>query len=172
VLVSKDISDKFFSIYYPLLYYGNSYFNIYKNINNSNDMFSLKPDKLYKIRNQIFAIRNVIDSYIRDNSQILEEENVKILKIWKKEAKNLDLFYYQENNKSVFYNIDLKEKLNIYGLTDDPDNIEILKNYPLIVSSIVLPLNNYLIWDGLFSISEISKDKRIKEVIREIIISK
>jgi len=165
--VSENEYRLFFSIYFPLLYYANDYFNLYKNITSMEELFHQKIERLQKIRNAIFTKKTVFDSFINDNKSSFTKNEIETIKLWKDKGCLQQLLFLKKKNESLFYNISTKERIELFGLMDDPDNIPILDTWPIILKTALLPLNDKIIWDGIFVITEFVNNELIKDILRK-----
>ena len=169
MILSEEEQKYFFSMYYPLLYYCNSFFKIFENINSIEDMFNRPTSDYLKIRDKIFDDKEVIKSYIENNRGTLGKNKIAILEKWIIEGKKVECLYIKKNDRSKFFDLNSDEKIKIIGISEDPDEMEVLNNWPLIIRAVILPFQKKIIWDGLFTIEDIYLDERVKNSLRNSI---
>lgn len=169
MILTDEEQKLFFSIYYPLLFYFNGYFKVFKNITKFDDMFDLHTADYIKIRDKIFEDKKVIEYFIEDNKEVLGKSKIAILNKWIKEARKIESLFIKKNKTSKFIDLSTNEEIKIIGISDDPDIMEILNYWPLVISAVVMPFQKKIIWDGLFTVEDIIIDERIKKALRKSI---
>ena len=169
MILTDEEQKLFFSIYYPLLFYYNEYFKVFKNITNFEDMFDLHTADYIKIRDKIFEDKKVIEYFIEDNRKVLGKNKIDILNKWIKEARNIECLFIKKDRISKFIDLSTNEEIKIVGISDDPDIMEIFNYWPLVIRAVIMPFQKKIIWDGLFTVENVIFDERIKKALRKSI---
>lgn len=121
-----------------------------------------------QVRDYWYANHDLIDQFIQSkDGQDLTDDQKQILLGWKNRILG-DFFcikYY--SNCAIFKPADVDKDDNYYailGLTDDFEQLLQHEKPPYMVSTVLLPYKDVIVWDGLVGTYSISFGKKIREI--------
>ena len=107
------------------------------------------------IRAKIWDDANVIKNYIKENPNNLTEDFIAILKDWNEKKINKEFVLYKyEKEYAVF----IGEDSNYYvkGLEERIRNIIPVSELPIFVKTVLLPLNDQIVYDSYIEQYDVS----------------
>ncbi len=146
--LSKEDALLFHKLMNSLLFYVNKKTNIIKNAATLKELFDRDIAETLPLRKKIFSDKyNFIDDYISENPDNLKEEEIQIIKSWKKYLTD-EFFIIKHVKEYSLFLLDNK----VYGVKGITDSFEDkFQGYtPVMVDITLIPFKEYIIYDGLF----------------------
>lgn len=173
MMLSRENADLFFKLYNQLLCYANGKLGVIPE-----DVFSSPADvpgmdlnKLGKLRDAMFADKEIVLSYAEANPYSLDENELAIVRLWQHfVAGSFYLFRYLKKY-AVFLNDDDGEEepamaYGVMGLSSTFD--EMLGPYvPVLLRTVLLPFRDVIVCDGLIAPYPISFGGGIKASLNQ-----
>ena len=154
MILDRNDGEKFFRLWWNLLFYANQKLNIIKDVPLP-DAFSIFPSELTaEVRNKIWEDDSpILSSYILENPNKLSLDDIEILKSWRKRLKN-SFFVLKEYKDFTVFMADNK----CYGVISLSRPISELMVYsiPAIVEAVLLPFRGKIIYDSIIASRNIS----------------
>jgi len=173
--LSEKELEQFYRLKHSLYLFANKNLNVLKHTKDWQDVGNDSLEKIMKIRNHIFLKEiSIIDNYIQLNPDNLIQEELEILKNWKKAIPCEKAILFKHTNEHSLFLV----KNNVYAIKGLMDSFkEIFDNYtPVFIDLTILPFKNKLVHEGLFVPYNISFGKSMKDGLiaeaEEIIIKK
>ncbi len=164
MLLTEQQSDRFFSVYLPLLFFS---INEIQNVE-LEEFFEAGPELQIPARDLLMEHRELVDHYIREISALgpVEEEKISLLEEIK-QARFSD-FIVVESGGLVYY-VDYRKNNRIYeitGLASDPR--EMYPVFPCRARSALMQLDGRIISDGLVVCQPVKFPKNaVKAIMRD-----
>lgn len=150
--LSKDDVELFYRLYHPLLVYVNKKFNILGDLNSQDDIKKFSIDEINKIRDRLYEQPELINSFVADNPLHFSPEELKIISSWTNFVKGKFLIFRYLKNYTVFLSIDEKTPKAYGVLALNSTFEEMVGPYlPIMVNAVLLPFNDKIIYDSIFS---------------------
>ncbi len=154
MILDENENKLFFKLYPMLMVYGNQWLGIFPTVNNLPKYFKLNNNKKVEIREGVYEQPEIFEDFIEENLFKLSEFDLAIIKSWKKYKKCNFIILKHYKSGSIFYKEGKDRRAyNVYGLTNELR--EIFPQLPIYVGTVLLPFNNKIIIDGLFSVNNI-----------------
>jgi len=149
-LSKKDV-ELFYRLHYPLLVYVNKKFEIIKGIDSPEDFKKFPIKEISKLRDKLYKHPELINSFVAENPLNFSTNELKVINSWKGFIKRKFLIFRYLKNYTVFLNTD--ESPKAYGvLALNTAFKEMVGPYlPVMVEAVLLPFNDKIIYDGIFS---------------------
>jgi len=148
--LEKKDTDLFYKLYKPLFVYSNKKGKFSKDVNKTEDIdvYKIKMDEMLKIRDNIYNLPEIIDSFILENPENFSDEELTIIKGWKNFVRKE--FYIMEYLKEYTTFFDASKDGKIYGVLGLYSPLEYVVKHPLpcIVKAVLLPFKGKIIYDG------------------------
>lgn len=163
-LEQKD-TELFYKLDWGLLFYVNQKANIIPHL--KEPIFKKeKVEEVNKIQEKLAQNPSFIDSFITENPSKLNEEELNIIKSWKKSIKSKFLVIKHSEQGTLFYDSFTEKKTYaVFGLYDDLENIIPTECMPIMIQTTLLPFKGKIIYNGLFSHHNIAFGKSIRKSI-------
>jgi len=149
--LSKEDVELFYRLYHPLLVYVNKKFEIIKGIDSPEDFKKFSIGEINKLRDRLYKHPELINSFVLENPLNFFNNELKIISSWKDFVKGRFLVFRYLKNYTVF--LDADESPKAYGvLALNTTFEEMIGSYlPIMVESVLLPFNDKIIYDSIFS---------------------
>ena len=161
--IDKEDAIMFFALRNILLNYTNYKYRINPELEDLNDINNSEPEEVKEIREKLWSNDNIINDYIKEKSNNLDEQSLNIISEWNKKRINSKFVLYKyEDEYSVF----LGEE-NIYyvkGLRDTIRNIIPEYKLPVFVETVLLPFKEQIIYDSYIIQYSMSFGKGMKDI--------
>ncbi|GFP31801.1 hypothetical protein HKBW3S42_00107 [Candidatus Hakubella thermalkaliphila] len=147
----KENVELFYKLYHPLLVYVNKKFNIVRGINSPEDFKKFPIEEINKLRDRLYKHPELINSFVVENPLNFSNNELKIISSWKDFVKGRFLIFRYLKSYAVF--LDTDEPPKAYGvLALNTTFEEIVGSYlPIMVEAVLLPFNDKIIYDSIFS---------------------
>lgn len=159
--VKKEEGMNFFVLRNFLFHYTNQKFNINNDLENIKDIFDAEPEEMIEIREKLWSDKNIIIEYILKNPDNLDNENISRIRNWNENKIKKDFILYKYDKEYtilmdgnyIYYVKGLKESIR----NMIPENI-----LPIFVDTVLLPLNDKIIYDSYINRFNVSFGKEFK----------
>lgn len=165
--LSKEDALLFHKLMNLLLFNVNKKVDIIKNAYTLKDFLNADIAETLPIRKKIFSDKyNFVDSYITENPDKLNDEEIKIVASWKKYKTGKFFVTKHVKEYSLFFDSDSHKVYGVKGITDSFE--EKFQGYaPLLVEITLIPFKEHLIYDGLFAPYNISFGGGMKRSLKQ-----
>jgi len=152
--LSQEDALLFHKLMNSLLFYVNKKAGIIKNANTLKEFLSNDVAETQPLRKKIFSDKyDFIDNYLQENSDHLNEEEIKIVSSWKRYK--TDKFFIIKHVKEYSLFFGNNKVYGVKGITDSFE--EKFQGYvPVMVDITLIPFKDNIIYDGLFAPYNIS----------------
>lgn len=161
--IDKEDAIMFFALRNILLDYTNYKYRVNPELEDLNDINNSEPEEVKEIREKLWSNANIINDYIKENSNNLDEQSLNIISEWNKKRINSKFVLYKyEDEYSVFIGEE-----NIYyvkGLRDRIRNIIPEYKLPVFVETVLLPFKEQIIYDSYIIQYSMSFGKGMKDI--------
>jgi len=150
--LSKNDVELFYGLYHPLLIYINKKFEILKGLNSREDIKRFPIDELNKVRDRLYKHSDLIDSFVAENPLHFSSDKLKIISCWKNFVKGKFLIFRYLKDYTIFLSVD-EEMPKAYGVLALTTTFEEMVGpyLPRMVDAVLLPFNDKIIYDSIFS---------------------
>jgi len=167
--VSFGEGKLFYELYAALLSYANGKLNVVQEEEFSDlDRFtSLPPEIRLKVRDALFAQPELIDQFVEENPAQLSGEELAIVAGWKHAV--IGKFYVFRYLKRYAVFLKAEAPMKAYGVLALASPFEEVAGpyLPVMVKSVLLPINGRIIYDGLLFTYRISFGPGIRKSLNE-----
>jgi len=145
--LKKEDTDLFYRLQWSLLFYVNQKYSIIKDLKEP-ILVNENPKKVVELNEKLYSNMEHIDSFVSENPFNFNNEELDIIKNWKKYIKGKFLIVAHLKNYSVFMTTD-KERM-VYGVLGLYDEIEdiVPPFMPSYVDTTLLPFKDKIIYHG------------------------
>jgi uncharacterized protein DUF6398 len=164
-----DDGNRFYDLYAALLSFVNRKLEVTpEQFSNSREYASTPPVARLAIRDALFAHRELIDEFVRDNPANLKADDLEIVVTWKHAvAGKFYVFRYLKKYTVLLTSGDSPNKAyGVLGLADPLEEV-VGRSLPRLVTTVLLPFQGQLIYDGLMSEYNISFGGSIKRTLND-----
>ena len=149
--LSKEDALLFHKLMNSLLFYVNKKVNVIKNANTLKEFLHNDVQETQPLRKRIFSDKyNFTDSYLQENPDSLNQEELSIIASWKKYKAGKFFIVKHAKEYSLFFNSENQKVYGIKGITDSFE--EKFHGYaPIMVDITLIPFREHIIYDGLFA---------------------
>ncbi|MDO4803414.1 MAG: hypothetical protein Q4A32_01175 [Lachnospiraceae bacterium] len=166
-VLSKEDSDLFFELFYPLINYANEKLHV-------NDLTNIErnniPDTkgLIDIANALWKNPSVIDDYLKESGSGLSPERQAIVRGFKRAVSEKFILERNLKNGGILISMDGNDVYQVRCLTTSFEEMFFYHPLPLMLSATLLPFRGIIITDGLFNVSNIIMGGGIKKEYKNI----
>ncbi len=148
--LSTEETDMFYRLIWSLLFYTNQKYPVIKGLKEPN-LKHEKPDDVFNIHEKLFSHPELIDSFAAENPFNFSQEELDIIKSWKKFVKGRFLIVAHLKKYTVF--LTTEEEQKAYGAVGLYDEIQDVGPpfVPQIVNTILLPFRGKITYCGQIS---------------------
>jgi len=169
--LSFDESSLFYSLYFILLRFANQKLKISTKCfcEPGEDITSESLSKeALAVRDALFAHRELIDEFVKENSDQLPADALEIVASWKHAVLGKFYIFRYLTNYTIFLTADgsSHKAFGVLGLADPLEEI-FGPNLPLLVEATLLPFEGKIICDGLVSGYNITFGGGVKKRLNE-----
>ena len=164
-----DEGNRFYNLYTALLSFVNRKLEVTpEQFSNLEEYVSTPPEARLAIRDALFARRELIDEFVRDNPANLEADDLEIVGTWKHAvAGKFCVFRYLKKYTVFLTSGESPNKAyGVLGLADPLQEI-VGPSLPRLITTVLLPFQGKIIYDGLVSGYNISFGGGIKRMFNE-----
>lgn len=167
--LSVEEGKLFYDLYAALLAFVNRKLAVSpEQFTNSEEYSATTPEVRVAIRDALFAQRELIDEFVRDNPANLNAEDLEIVQSWKHaQPGSFYIFRYLKNHTVFLGSGDPQQKAyGVLGLVDSFEEL-IGPNLPKLITAVLLPFRGRIIYDGLLTGYNITFGGGIKRRLNE-----
>ncbi len=167
--LSVEEGKLFYDLYAALLAFVNRKLAVSpEQFTNSEEYTSMAPEVRVAIRDALFAQRELIDEFVRDNPANLKAEDLEIVQSWKHAQVGSFYIFRHLKNHTVFLGSGDPQQ-RAYGVLGLADSFEELigPNLPRLMTAVLLPFRGRIIYDGLLTGYNIIFGSGIKRRLNE-----
>lgn len=151
--LSREEVRLFYDLYAALLAFVNRRLAVSpEQFANSEEYSATAPEVRVALRDALFAQRELIDEFVRDNPANLKAEDLEIVRSWKHaQVGSFYIFRYLKNCTVFLSSGDPQQKA--YGVVGLMDSFEDLvgPHLPRMITAVLLPFRGRIIYDGLLT---------------------
>jgi hypothetical protein len=164
--LSKEDADLFYRLIWALLFYANQKYPVIKDLKEPN-LRNEKSADVLNIHEQLFSHPELIDSFAAENPFSFNQEELDIIKSWKKFVKDRFLIVTHLKNYTIFLTTEKEQKA--YGVTGLYDEIQdVIPSFvPQMVNSILLPFRGKITYCGYITSYKIHIGANMRRGIQE-----
>lgn len=150
--LSPQEVERFYSIWFPLLYYVNQKKNLVSSFpGNWDKKASVKPEQVVPIRNALWEDDSLREAFIAENPAGLPATDLALVSSWKYRVGGQFFIYRHLKKYSVFISSGSPPKAYaIVGITSSLEDT-IGSYLPIYVQAVLLPFEGRIIYDSLLS---------------------
>ena len=181
--LSKEEASLFYKLNDSLLFYTNQKYPVIKGFNSPvlKDK-GYPPEKIAELNKRLYDHPELIDSFIAENPFKFNQEELNVLKGWRKFIKGEFFIMSHSKEYSVFFEA-YKDEPKVYGVVGLCDEIKnvVGNDLPVLVKTVLLPFKGKIVYCGVFNfynicfgwniLREIKRDYQEAKVKYGIIIS-
>lgn len=147
ILPESDVK-LFYRLYHSLLFYVNIRHKIIDGLKRPADLHKLNLDDLQKLKDRLYLSPDLIDSFVKDNTENFSPLELEIASTWKNFVKGR--FYIVRHLKNYTVFLDSRDPAKAYGVLGIITSFEEMvgPNLPIVVEVVLLPFKNRIIYDG------------------------
>lgn len=146
--LEKEKRDKLYELFFYLLNYTNNKYKINKRLFNKLDRKNpINPEDISEIRTKLWEDNSIIEEYIKNNPQNLQEKDLKIIESWKNRVQDKFIMVRQLKKHTILMN-----GKNVYGIVGISNEIsDTIPTYalPIYVEAVLLPFEDVITYDTL-----------------------
>lgn len=164
-----DEGNLFYDLYAALLSFVNRKLKVSSGqFSDSREYTSTPPEARVAIRDALFAHRELIDEFVRDNPAKLTADNLEIVVTWKHAVVGKFYVFRYLKKYTVFLTSggSPNKAYGVLGLADPLEEV-IGPSLPRLVTTVLLPFEGRIIYDGLVSGYNITFGGGIKRTLNE-----
>lgn len=157
----------FMSLMLSLQWYVNQQAQILLKIKTFEDFCATDVEEKIQVREHLFSHLELIDKFIKDNPNDLDEDSLSIISGWKTFIRG-DFFIERFLKK---HSIFIGSSDNVYavlGLTDAPSEFIDKRNLPIRIETILLPFKRKIVYDGFLRFYNIYFGGGIRSELKQI----
>jgi hypothetical protein len=140
----------FFKNWLGLLAFVNDKYNLVEDFNHPKSPVGINLDSVMKIKTKLWKNVKIIDEYI-DSVRDLPQNDIQILRGWKKKIKGSFIIVRHLKKHSVFMNDKNNLLYGVIGISCPIYEIIPTDMLPTYVDTVLLPFGDKIIYDSLFS---------------------
>ena len=170
MFLSSKEAKQYFELWFPLIHYVNHKYKYVKDFPEPILGMNIDKDKFIIIRDKLWQNPVFIDEFISESKHPLNDIKKQVLVSWRdNHIIGKFLFYKQLKKHSILMRFEKGFEAKLYGVlgqTEPLSNVAKDNILPCVVTTILLPFNNKIVYDSLIRSSNISFGKQIRESIR------
>ncbi|MFZ3170173.1 MAG: hypothetical protein WA130_21385 [Candidatus Methanoperedens sp.] len=148
--LSKEDTDLFYRLIWSLLYYTNQKYPIIKNLKEPM-LKNEKPEDIFNLHEKLFTNPELLDSFAAENPFSFTQEELEIIKSWKKFVKGKFLIVAHLKNYTIFLTTEKEQKAyGVIGLRDEIKDV-MPPFLPQYVNTILLQFRGRITYCGQIS---------------------
>jgi hypothetical protein len=150
--VTFDEGKLFYDLYAALLAFVNGKLKaVPEQFSDSKGYTSLPPGKRLAVRDALYAHRELLDEFVKENPSKLSVDKLKIVASWRHAVVGRFFIFRYLSKYAIFLNTDSPKKA--YGVLALADPFEELVGpyLPRLIQTVLLPFKDKIIYDGLLS---------------------
>lgn len=167
--LSIDEGKLFYDLYAAILSFANRKLDVApERFSNVAEYLSVEPEVRLTIRDALFEKRELIDAFVTENPAQLSAEPLGIVSTWKDALPGKFYVFRYLKNYTVFLTSDISpaKAYGVIGLAE-PMEFVVGPSLPRLVTTVLLPFQGKIIYDGLVSGYNITFGGGIKRMLNE-----
>jgi len=165
--LSKEDGQLFYKLWLPLLDYVNEKYSINTRMKHMAGAKSLYPNEVKEIADKMWDDVSVIDDYLRECTDILEQHQ-SILLSWKRRIRGTFVLERHLKKGSIFISMDDEQVYQVSGIISSWEEMFPFTPLPIIVEATFMPFKNVIISDGLIMPFTISIGHNMASGLKDI----
>lgn len=140
----------FFDLFFGLLAYTNRELHIVPEIVTAGDLRKVKSQKIFDLRNALYAHSDLIARYVAENPEHLSADELSIVASWQHHLSGD--FYLVRYLKKYAVFLSTKKAEHLYGVLALYDPLDVIvqgQPPPVLLETTLLPFKGQIIYDGL-----------------------
>jgi hypothetical protein len=163
-LTTEEV-NLFFELTLSLHLFVNTKLNIIPDIQSLDDYTDLPQESKYQVRERIYDQPDLIDDYISQNPDQLNDEKLGIVRQWKHFVRGQ--FYIERFLKDYAIFIDEDKVYGVLGLYQGFDEFFHKSHLPTCIQTVLLPFRGKIVYDGLMQSYNVFFGSGIKRSLKE-----
>jgi len=149
--LSNEDVELFYHLYHPLLVYVNKKFDIIKDVDSPADFKKYFVEEINELREGLYKHPELINSFVAENPLNFSANELKIISSWSDFVNGEFLIFRYLKNYTVF--LDTVDPPKAYGVVALNNTFEEMvgSHLPVMVKAVLLPFNDKIIYDSIFS---------------------
>ena len=163
--LSKQDTDLYYKLHWPLLYYVNQKYNVIEGLKVPS-LGREDPSKAMELYDKLFNDIGIIDSFLVENPFNFNREELDIVRSWKNFVRDRFLIVAHLKGYSVLMSTDGDQKAyGVIGITNKIEDV-VPPIVPLFIETILLPFDGKIIYCGLIRTYNIHIGSNMKRGIQ------
>lgn len=163
--LSEEDAELFFKLFFLLIKYTNSVYNIDKSLKKLKREEVDNLGKLKEAADILWKNTSLIDDYLKKDTTLSERE-VNIIKSWKRCVPGIYIVERFLKKGAVF--VGKKDCYIVSGISNPIEDTLMFCTLPVVMQATLLPFEKCIITDGLLSLGQISIGPGMKKGFKEI----
>lgn len=160
--LTKEDTDLYYKLNWPLLFYANRKYNVIYDLKEPN-FKKEELEKVARLHEKLNKEPVLIDSFIAENPFKFNQEELEIVRSWKKAVKGRFLVMKHTEQGAIFFEETKDPKVYaVLGLYDDLDKVIPKEYLPILIETVLLPFKGKIIYNGVFIPYNISFGRSIR----------
>ncbi len=167
MLLSRDDAELFFKLHRSLMCFVNERLQIIPDIGSPDEFSALPPEMRLKVRDAFIDETDLIEVFVDANPFDLSGEELEVVHSWRHLVAGKFFIFRHLKKYTVFLSSD--EPTTAYGVVALADPFEELvgQHLPVMAETVLLPLGDKIVYDGLLNGYNISFGGGIKRSLNE-----
>ena len=148
--LSTQDAQLFFKLFLAILAYVNRQLNVVPNVSKPSDLYRLGTERTAKIRDALYAHRDLLDRFISENPEGFAPEELNFITSWKHRVSGE--FYLMRYLKKYAVFMPAKKADRLFGVLGLFDPIEVVvrgQPLPVLLKTTLLPFKGQIIYEGI-----------------------
>lgn len=166
-LAEKE-SDRFYTVWIPLLYYVNQRRNVVPSFPKTRGSVSIPIEAALQVRDVLWEDDTLREAFIAENPAGLSQDDLALVESWKYRVEDNFFIFRHLKKYSIF--IESGSPSNAYGVLGITGPVEeVIGPYlPVYVKTVLLPFEDRIIYDSLLSSYSISFGAGYKRSLQDV----
>jgi hypothetical protein len=151
MLLSPDDAELFFKLHRSLMCFVNERLQVISDIDTPDEFSALPPEARLEVRNAFLDETDLIELFVDANPFDLSDEELDVVRSWRHQVAGKFYIFRYLKKYTVFLSTD--DPAIAYGVVALTDSFEDLvgPHLPILVETVLVPLGDKIIYDGLVS---------------------
>ncbi|MEM9092492.1 MAG: hypothetical protein AAGC93_27645 [Cyanobacteria bacterium P01_F01_bin.53] len=164
--LKPDDAQLFMSLMLPLQWYVNQEAKLFPELKSFEDYCESAVENKAAVRDYLFSHIELIDQFIQDNPENLNDEEIAIVSGWKTFVYS-DFFIERMLKKHSIFIDDEDNVYGVLGITDAPSDFIDKRSLPIRLQTTLLPFKGKVVSDGLYRWYRISFGGGIRSRLKQ-----
>lgn len=167
MLLSPDDAERFFKLHRSLMCFVNERLQIIPDIGSPDEFASLSPEIRLEVRNAFLDETDLIELFVDANPFDLSAEELDVVLSWRHQVAGKFYIFRHLKKYTVFLSTDESAiAFGVLALTEPFEDL-VSPHLPVLTETVLMPLGDKIIYDGLLSSYNISFGGGIKRGLNE-----